>query len=529
MAVVYSDTFSSRTPNAFWNSSSGVTFTGTTVSIAANGNYLGSNGVATKAAFREIVFQVTAGDRPGTKLYGDGIGEIFSITAVPASNSIDVYLFGSSYRTWTYTGTHTWWRFRWDGSQISFETSSDGSTFVLVGTVPVAGSAVAINEIYINAAGNGVGTGTSRVATVVDNFTWQDYIFPITSTAVVIDDAQRANENPLSNGGMWDSPGLVDGHTALQILNRTIAGNTGTDSALLRTSYRNQEIFATLAADSPSRSEPTVFACMQADPKNGYVFWTNTVSEYYVGRFDAGAFTGLQPNIPTPGGSLLAGDRIHLFVIDGYLIPAIYRAATRTLTAVTRIADSTYRSGLPGLGAINGVTYSNFGITSLDSRSEAVPIGGAIAGGTAPRAIVSTPAGSALAQTTAPRTAAIVVRQFGAVANGVAPIARATVAIGGALAGTTAIRSARATVDRGGALAGGTEPAVNRDDRTPEGALEGRAKIKVAEVVNRVVIDDNPHRVVVTEQQPTIVVSESNPYKLVVFTVEGYKITIKED
>lgn len=144
--------------------------------------------------------------------------------------------------------------------------------------------------------------------------------------------------------------------------------NTGTlDGGLSVPVYNGaagQEAWAVLAASTPVGGEPTVFACMQANPKNGYDCWTTwdgSASEYYVGRFDAGGFTGLQPNLPTPGGRLLAGDGLALVVAGGVVTPAIYRAATRTWTAISRIADATYSTGRIGLGAIAGTTYSAFG------------------------------------------------------------------------------------------------------------------------------------------------------------------------
>ena len=366
MAVVFSDTFSTRTLAAVWNSVQGVTATGSAASIAAGGNYLGATGIS-QAAYREVVFQVVSGDRPGVKLYWDG-GEVVSMTAVPASGSIDVSHFGASVGPWTYVGTNTWWRWRWNGFGFVFATSADGVSWTTAGSVNANGVALvdneapAVNGIFINSAGNGIGTGTSRSPTVIDNFTWQDWTPPAWSISTgTLDDAQRADENPLSNGGMWDSPGLVDGHTALALTGRRIVGTSDIASALTRASYGpGTEAWATLAANAPATAEPTVFLAMSADPKNGYVFWTDTVSNYYVGRFDAGTFTGLQPVLPTPGGAMLPGDRLALAAVNGVISAALSRSGG-PWQLLTQLADATYPTGRLGLGSVRGVSYSAFG------------------------------------------------------------------------------------------------------------------------------------------------------------------------
>jgi len=357
MAVVYSDSFTGTTVNPFWNSTQGCTQGGGQLTIAAGGNYLGATGVS-QAVYREVVFQVVSGDRPGVKLYWDG-GEVLSVTA--HSGTIDVYHHGTSVGTWTYTATNTWWKLRWDGLRLQMWTSADGSSWTLAGEVSDNENG-AINALFVNSAGNGIGTGTSRLPTVVDSFLWQDFDPPAISLASpTLDDCQRADEDPLSNGGLWDSPGLVDGHTPLELVSRRIVGTSDVASALIRTPYGpGMEAWATLAATNPSRGEPTVFLAMDADPKNGYVFWTDSVSEYYVGRFDAGAFTGLQPVLPTPGGNMQAGDRIGL-VVEGGLVTAAISRSGGAWRVLTQLADSAYDTGLIGLGCVNGVSYSAYG------------------------------------------------------------------------------------------------------------------------------------------------------------------------
>lgn len=371
MATTYSDTFTGTAINsAIWNDiSAGVTQNGT-LRIAANGNYAGATN-KDRSSLREVIFQVVAGDRPGLKFYVGGT-EIFGMTAVPATGNIDVFKYGVSAGTWTYTGTNQWWKFRWDALGIVFSTGTDGVNWAQVGIIrydqrtDTPGHCVAISGLYINAAGRGIGTGTSLVATQVDNFTWQDYIQPVTFTtdAVVIDNCTRANENPLSNGGVWDSPGLTDGHGPCQLLGNAIA-NTGTgDSATTRASYgANQEMWARVAANQPATSEATIFFLLTVGTKLGYVFWIDTVSEYYVGRFDGiGTFTNLQPNIATPGGALAQNDRMGVVCsTGGIIIPAIYRAARGSWQAISKILDTNYTSGSLAVGCVRGVTYSAVG------------------------------------------------------------------------------------------------------------------------------------------------------------------------
>ena len=370
MAVVYSDNFTGTTVNPFWNDNSGVAQAGGVMTINAGGAYLGASGKSA-AAYRELRWRVTAGDRPGYKLYASGT-EIMSITAVPASNSIDVSLRTVSRGAWPYTGTHTYWRTEIGVNTITFYSSADGSTWTHVGQLTDA-SAAEIGTVYVNAAGGGIGTGTSRVATVIDDFLWQDYVPVLPLIALpdcLLDDGNRADEATLSNGGLWTTPGFRDGHAAGSLASRRLKGTTASSSAMTVPTFTGPMACAASVVANPATAEATLFAhCTMtagdgSPSKSGYVWWVDAVSEFYLGRFDPdNVFNGLA-HAAMPGGALAVGDWIGL-VIDRGTVYGCVRRVGDVWRIVASAADATYTSGSCGLGFVNGVEYGGFAAAPL--------------------------------------------------------------------------------------------------------------------------------------------------------------------
>ena len=559
MAILYSDTFSSRTPNAFWNASSGATWSGTDVSIAAGGRWLGATDLATSGSyplgaglFREIVWQVTAGDRPGFIAYNAADDEIVSLTF--AAGTLFYRTLAGAWSSVAYTSGHQWRRVRLRSSGVTVSTSADGSTWVDVVTIRGAPFPDYLNQVYLNSAGGGVGNGTSTTATVVDNFTWQDYV-PVAgpslvgavsgslgattsalvalpdgarsgdvllislvleapasaasppgwtlkqsvpwgsafshylwevpyaafgagviewggasafndwicaavrdaagvdatsgqecpfgvdaiapsvtttkpgclllfvagtdasrsatpppgmveiidqgdghvlaaggllaaagatgtrtatmsaatgSTAMliavapssgialmtgVLDDAQRADENPLSKGGAWDSPGFTD-HDPCALVSRRIVGVDGNGGAIWRTTFTDAGLGVETWADigtADTTTEYTLFTALQPNyatlGRRGYNCWI-TGTQLWVVRFDAGNdSTTMVDGAAVLASPLAAGDRLGLIVADG-LVSVVLRRSGGSDQLISQVADAGYTSGLSAIGLI---------------------------------------------------------------------------------------------------------------------------------------------------------------------------------
>ncbi|MDO8184088.1 hypothetical protein Q5424_18630 [Conexibacter sp. JD483] len=370
MAILYSDTFSSRTPNAFWNANSGVTFTGSAASIAAGGRWIGARGLTGSfplgaGLFREIVWQVTAGDRPGFVGYNAASDEIVSLTF--AAGTLFHRVNGGSWSRASYTSAHQWRRVRLRSSGVTVSTSPDGTTWTDVVTIGGAPFPDYLDQVYMNSAGGGVGNGTSSSATVIDNFTWQDYApAAIALTTSVLDDAQRADENPLSDGGLWDSPGFPD-HDACAIVSRRIVGIDRNGGAIWKRAFsdtgRGVETWADVG-DVSSSAEYTLFTALQSDyvrlGRRGYNCWI-TGTRLWLVRFDPGNdSTTLINGAAVLGSGLAAGDRLGLIVAGGLVSVALRRSGGSD-QLIGQIADSGYRSGLAGIALIVAGSFARVG------------------------------------------------------------------------------------------------------------------------------------------------------------------------
>ena len=361
MAILYSDTFSSRTPNPFWNAVNGVTFTGAAASIAAGGNWLGARGLTESfplgaGLFREIVWQVTAGDRPGLIAYNAADDEIVSLTF--AAGTLFHRVDGGSWSSASYTAAHQWRRVRLRSSGVTVSTSPDGTSWTDVVTLGGTPFADYLDQVYVNSAGGGVGNGTSTTATVIDNFTWQDYVpAAVPLTTGVLDDAQRADENPLSDGGQWDSPGFPD-HDPCALVSRRIVGVDGNGGAIWRGVFsdagRGVETWVDVGEPSAT-AEYTIFTALQGDyvtlGRRGYNCWV-AGTRLWVVRFDAGHdSTLLIDGAAVLSSALAAGDRLGLIVAGGLVSVALRRSGGSD-RLIGQVADGGYRSGHAAIAMI---------------------------------------------------------------------------------------------------------------------------------------------------------------------------------
>lgn len=370
MAILYSDTFSSRTPNPFWNANSGVTFTGAAASIAAGGSWLGARDLVDGfppgvGLFREIVWQVTAGDRPGFTAYNAAGDEIVSLTF--AAGTLFHRVDGGSWSRATYTAAHQWRRVRLRSSGVTVSTSANGTAWTDVVTLAGTPFADFLDQLYVNSAGGGVGNGTSTTATVIDNFAWQDYVpAAVALVTGVLDDAQRADENPLSDGGRWDSPGFPD-HDPCAIASRRIVGIDGNGGAIWRSAFsdggRGVETWADVG-DASSSAEYTLFTALQSNyvrlGRRGYDCWI-AGTRLWVVRFDPGDdSTTLIDGAAVLSSPLAAGDRLGLIVAGGLVSVALRRSGGSD-QLLGQVADGGYRSGHAAIALIVGGSFARVG------------------------------------------------------------------------------------------------------------------------------------------------------------------------
>jgi hypothetical protein len=378
--VFYDDAFTGSAPASFWNesSSSGVSVANGQATIAAGGHYLGAHLPTSQAGFqRDLVLHVVSGDGPGVTLYNyDTGGEVLDFSAHAGVFTVQVDGVDGVNTTdaWSYPLSNTWWRIHTDGMKVSIETSSDASTWTLAGT-HTAALAGGLNLARITAAGNGIGHGASTQPTVVDHLTWWDDALdnaPVATslTSGVLDDGQRADENPLSDGGNWITPGFPD-HVAMELLSNKFVGTGNNGVALWDTSFGpGTEAWATVGAPANDTTEYTLFTAMQPNAvppatstfqyRAGYDCWTQG-AKLWIGRFDLNfSFYYLVPGIPLSGGALVAGDKLGLVAKDSIVSVAVKRAGSGSWQRVAQAYDPAYTSGYNGYALIdhNGVVGS---------------------------------------------------------------------------------------------------------------------------------------------------------------------------
>ena len=181
--------------------------------------------------------------------------------------------------------------------------------------------------------------------------------FPTTS---ILDTFNRANENPLSDGGKWSSP-ILSGDAALKIVsNQCVAGSGQSDSYWSASKFGPDcEVFVDIVA---TPVEPSI-ACRTSLENTG-------APNAYFGNFvESGGFyqivlvtAGGNTTLVSTSGTLLNGDSFGMSAI-GSLI-SLWRKTGGEWSLATSIVDTTL-AGSGHIGAFmfsgNADAYANFG------------------------------------------------------------------------------------------------------------------------------------------------------------------------
>ena len=161
----------------------------------------------------------------------------------------------------------------------------------------------------------------------------------------ILDNFNRANENPLSGGGNWS--GLSSG--GVQLLNNAVASNgTGTSTSGWKATYTGDVEARTTVLISPDNAGVMTHASLNgAGQLSGYLWqWqgANSPATFALYREDANVFTQLA----TFNGFLLSsGDQLALQVIGDSVQGWVYHLGS--WQQVASATDTTYRTGKLGL------------------------------------------------------------------------------------------------------------------------------------------------------------------------------------
>jgi peptidoglycan/xylan/chitin deacetylase (PgdA/CDA1 family)/N-acetyl-beta-hexosaminidase len=174
---------------------------------------------------------------------------------------------------------------------------------------------------------------------------------PLPGGTPILDNFNRANENPLSGGGNWSS--VFSG--GAQLLNNAVASsNTGTSTSAWRNSYTGDvEARATVLIPGNNAGVMTDATVNGSGQLSGYLWqWQggNSPATFALYREDTDNFTQLA----TFNGFLLtAGDQIALQVIGSSVQGWVYHLGS--WQQVASATDTTYRTGKLGL-RVRGTT-----------------------------------------------------------------------------------------------------------------------------------------------------------------------------
>src|SRR5437899_2007498 len=163
-------------------------------------------------------------------------------------------------------------------------------------------------------------------------------------TTCILDKFNRADENPLSNGGKWSNP-LIAGETSLQVISNTCRPN-GPSSASSNwwsdASFgADTEVFITVstagaAADYVGITVRTVNE--NSASLDGYILYVTFPSTWQFFRLDNGAFTQLGANVTQ---TVASGDAMGLSIV-GTTLTAYYKASGGSWVSLNTRTDSTY-------------------------------------------------------------------------------------------------------------------------------------------------------------------------------------------
>jgi hypothetical protein len=188
--------------------------------------------------------------------------------------------------------------------------------------------------------------------------------FPTTS---ILDDFNRADENPLSGGGNWAGP-IFSANSQMQLVSQAVTGAvaaTGDGSYWNASQFNNGAVGVEVFADVGTvNGTDRFFLDWVENPntgvENGYELQVNlSVDLWRLRRLDASVATTLGANVTQ---AVTAGDGIGFSSVNG-THTVYYRAGAGSWTVLFSRSDNTYvGNGNIGLGTIGTVnTMDNFG------------------------------------------------------------------------------------------------------------------------------------------------------------------------
>jgi len=222
-----------------------------------------------------------------------------------------------------------------------------------------------ISKNYLIATGYDQNTSKSMYTMNADFFS----IIPQVQTSV-IDNFNRTDENPLSNGGKWTQGSVVVGTTgnALKLVSSAAHRQQSAGTFDRSASYRNDATYANNVEVWVTVSVlggETNLGLGDPSTKNGY-FMGSLDTDFYTGngltltRSDTG--TGTTLGLSGADGGAQAGDKICLQIIGTEI--AVWQYRSSTWTEKFRVYDNTYRASLRASMDIAGNT--NAGDTADD-------------------------------------------------------------------------------------------------------------------------------------------------------------------
>jgi len=292
--------------------------------------------------------------------------------------------------------------------------------------------------------------------------------------ATLLDNANRANETPLNNGGAWKGP-VFNGDKQVALTSERFANseNAWSNSYWATKFAANQVVRVTVAATTTSRT----FELTARIQNPGL----STLNCYYLAVTTAGAWelgsvkAGVEATVGTGTKTIAVGDKLWL-ECNGTTIKCVHETAAGVKTTVIEKTNSTVSGeGFIGCaGSGTGIAWDDFyGGALTEDVTVAAPTAVAILSASAavPTINLSAPSGAIAAAASAPTpSASITTTAGGASASGVGPALGVTVtaASAGATAGADPpTPGATVSLPAGSASAGAAPPAASIGLQSP--------------------------------------------------------------
>ena len=198
---------------------------------------------------------------------------------------------------------------------------------------------------------------------------------PAATATTVLDNFNRANEDPLSGGGTWSQEITASG--AAKLVSNAATRRSASGSFDRAGSYRNDqsitsgEVFCTIGGTLSDCEFDLILN--KESPNNGYaVIPQNGPAQSTLVRNDAGSWTTLSSE---SGIGLTAGDKWLLRITPTSVAAFRYVSALSDWQEVARSQDTTYRTLKPGFNLVGNVgvpTIDDFGVSTLAAPSNTV-------------------------------------------------------------------------------------------------------------------------------------------------------------